>query len=529
MPVSPELVNKKSSVSTKKGPRLLRLTGTVASITLLSRIAGFVRDVMLAQVFGTGAPFDAFIVAQRLPNFMRSLFADGAFSQAFVPVMSEIKMLRTHEETKEFINRTAGTLGLVVLLITVLAEIAMPFILMAFAPGFAHGSERYQLALHMLYITFPYLLLIVLTAFSGAILNTCNHFALPAFTPVILNVALILAAYCWAPHTAVPIYTLAWGFFLGGVAQLAIQIPFLISKGLLPIPRLGFKNKDVQRVMILMIPALFGVSVAQIGVLIDGFFASFLPEGSMSWLYYSDRLTYLPLGVMGVALATVILPSLSRHHAANNQEHYGKTLDWALRLELLIGVPAAVALFVLSAPILATLIHRGAFNAYDVIMTTKSLRALSVGLPAFMMIKVLASAFYSRKDIKTPVQIAMASVVFNIIFNVLLIHPYRHAGLAFATALAAIINTGLLTFFLAKRNIFKPGRIWIAYLIRLVLANAALAGVSLWLAGPVSDWLKYGFLWRVEHLAVIISIGLFVYIASLFITGFRMHQIRAPA
>lgn len=528
MPVSPEVVNKNSSTIEKKTPRLLRLAGTVAGMTLFSRIMGFVRDVILAQIFGASPAFDAFLVAQKLPNFMRRLFGEGAFAQAFVPVMSELKMTRPHEEVQIFVNRIAGTLGLVVTLVVVLAEIIMPWILIAFAPGFSPGSERYVLSQHMLYITFPYLLLIVLTAFSGAILNTCNKFSLPAFTPVILNVALILAGYFWAPYSRVPIYTIAWAFLLGGVVQLALQIPALMSQRLLPIPMLGFKNKEVHRVMRLMVPALFGVSVAQISLLIDNFFASFLPEGSISWLYYSDRLTYLPLGVIGVALATVVLPNLSRHHATNNSEQYSKTLDWALRLELLVGIPAAVALFVLSAPILATLINRGAFTAYDVIMTAKSLKAFSIGLPAFMLIKILASAFYSRKDIKTPVKIAMLSVIFNVIFNVLLIHTYRHAGLAFSTALAAIINMGLLIFYLLKQKIVTLSRIWIAYSIRLVLANAALVVVLLWFAGPIANWLSSRFLWRIEHLIVVITLGLLVYVGALFAMGFRLNQLRAP-
>lgn len=528
MPVSVEVVNKKSLDHKKKTPRLLRLTGTVAGMTLFSRIMGFIRDIILAQIFGASPAFDAFLVAQKLPNFMRRLFGEGAFAQAFVPVMSELKMTRPHEEVQEFVNRIAGTLALVVTFVVLLAEISMPWVLIAFAPGFAHGSERYLLSKHMLYITFPYLLLIVLTAFSGSILNTCNKFSLPAFTPVILNVALILAGYFWAPYSSVPIYTIAWAFLLGGVVQLAIQVPALMSQGLLPKLKLGFKHKEVRRVMKLMIPALFGVSVAQVSLLIDNFFASFLPVGSISWLYYSDRLTYLPLGVIGVALATVVLPNLSRHHAVDNQEQYVKTLDWALRLELLVGIPAAVALFVLSAPILATLINRGAFTAYDVLMTTKSLRAFAIGLPAFMLIKILASAFYSRKDIQTPVKIAVISVVFNVIFNLLLIHTYRHAGLALSTALAAIINTLLLTFYLIKKNMFWLSGIWIPYLIRLIMANVALAEVSVWLAGPTTRWLTSSVIWRIEHLILVIIVSLLVYVGMLFALGFRLDQLRAP-
>jgi putative peptidoglycan lipid II flippase len=380
----------------------------------------------------------------------------------------------------------------------------------------------------MLHITFPYLLLIVMVAFSGAILNTCNHFSIPAFTPVLLNVALICVAWYWAPHAATPIYVLAWGLLIGGVAQLAIQLPALWAKNLLPRPRLGFKDPDVRRVMRLMVPALFGVSVAQISLLIDNFFASFLPEGSISWLYYSDRLTYLPLGVIGVALATVVLPNLSRHHANNNRQQYSATLDWALRLELLVGIPAAVALYILAGPILATLIYHGAFNAYDVVMTTESLKMFALGLPAFMLIKVLASAFYSRKDIRTPVKIAALSVIFNIVFNLALIHSLRHAGLALSTSLAASINVGFLITLLLKRKIFDSSGGWFGYFIRLIIANTAMGALIWWLAGSLTKWLQWGVFDRVAHLCIVIVAGMAGYAIVLLVSGLKLRTLRAP-
>lgn len=529
MPVSEQIVNEKTPAIEKKSPRLLRSTSTVAGMTLLSRILGFVRDVVLAQIFGAGAAMDAFIIALKLPNFMRRLFGEGAFSQAFVPVMSDLKADAPHESVQDFVNRVAGTLGLVVTLVVALFEVATPLIVAIFAPGFAHDSERYLLTTHMLHITFPYLLFIVLTAFGGAILNTCQHFSTPAFTPVLLNVALIVAAWFWAPHASVPIYVLAWGLLIGGVAQLALQIPALLKKNLLPRPQLGFKDPQVRRVMRLMVPALLGVSVMQVSLMIDNFFASFLPQGSISWLYYSDRLTYLPLGVIGVALATVVLPNLSRHHANKNDLHYSATLDWALRLELLVGVPAAVALFILAGPILATLVHRGAFDAHDVIMTRQSLCAFAIGLPAFMLIKVLASAFYSRKDIRTPVKIAALAVVFNIIFNFILIHSLRHAGLALSSAIAAMINASLLVWLLLRRQIFKPAIGWRLFLLRLVIANTVMAAILWWFSGHLSHWLAWTLFQRIEHLVLMIIAGLFIYAFVLLCLGMKPRLLRAPS
>lgn len=528
MPVSEQVVNGKPTTIEKKRPRLLRSTSIVAGMTLLSRIMGFVRDVILAQIFGAGPAFDAFVIALKLPNFMRRLFGEGAFAQAFVPVMSELRQQRPHEEVQQFVNRVAGTLGFVVMLVVALAEIATPLVVTIFAPGFAHDGLRAQLATHMLHITFPYLLLIVLAAFSGAVLNTCNHFSIPAFTPVLLNIALISVAWWWAPHVATPIYVLAWGLLIGGLAQLLIQIPALWAKGLLPRPKLGFNDPQVRRVMKLMVPALFGVSVAQVSLLIDNFFASFLPQGSISWLYYSDRLTYLPLGVIGVALATVVLPNLSRHHADNDHQQYSSTLSWALRLELLVGVPAAVALFILAGPILATLIHRGAFNSHDVVMTSESLKAFALGLPAFMLIKILASAFYSRKNIRTPVKIAALAVIFNVVFNLILIGPLRHAGLALSTTLAATINAGLLVTLLLRRSIFDPGKHWTSYFCRLIIANAVMGFMIWWLAGSLEQWLRWSLLQRIEHLLGVIMAGMLCYALVLLVSGFKLKTLRAP-
>lgn len=508
--------------------KLLRSTFTVSMMTMLSRVLGFVRDVVLAMTFGAGPAFDAFVVAFKIPNFMRRLFGEGAFAQAFVPVLADYQKNQSPESLKEFINRIAGTLGLALLLVVIAAELLAPILVMLFAPGFIHDPTRFGLTQHMLRITFPYLMLISLTAFAGATLNTFGRFAIPAFTPVLLNVSLIAVAWWWAPHTTIPIYVLAWGVLIGGVVQLALQLPFLKRVNILPCPKLMWKDKGVRRVMKLMVPALFGVSVAQISLLIDNFFASFLPQGSISWLYYSDRLTYLPLGVIGVALATVVLPSLSRFHSSNNKKHYSITMDWALRLTLLVGLPAAIGLFMLAGPLLITLIHHGEFNRFDVMMTRKSLMAFSAGLPSFMLVKILASGFYSKQNIKTPVKIAAVAMVANLLFNIALIFPLKHAGLALATSLSGWLNAILLIIFLRKRDHYQPRMSWSFWWARLLIANGVMAVVIYLVTSPVAQWFGWT-LWKAAgHLILVIALGLLSYILSLFLLGIRMRDIRSP-
>ena len=508
--------------------KLFKSTSIVAGMTLLSRLLGFARDVVLAVIFGAGPAFDAYVIAFKIPNFMRRLFGEGAFAQAFVPVLAEYRTQKTPEEVQDFVNRIAGTLAGIVLLVMLLAEIIAPLIVIVFAPGFIHDPLRFQLASHMMRITFPYLLFISLTAFSGAILNTYGKFAVPAFTPVLLNISLIAVAWLWAPHASEPIVVLAWGVLIGGAAQLAIQLPFLKKLNLLPKPRFSLKDAGVKRVIKLMIPALFGVSVVQLGLLMDNFFASFLPAGSISWLYYSDRLTYLPLGVIGVAIATVVMPNLSRQHSSNSQTVFSDTVDWGLRCVVVIGVPAAVALFVLAGPLLATLIHHGAFNARDVVMTRKSLMAFSVGLPGFMLVKILASAFYSRQNIRTPVKIAVIAMLTNLVLNLLLIVPLKHAGLALATSLSSLLNSALLLRLLLRHNIYRPQKKWGALILRIVFANVVMAGLLWWLSGHLSQWLIWHTWQRTWHLSLIIVLGMLVYFASLFTVGLRWRHFQPP-
>lgn len=512
--------------TTAKPRRLVRSASLVSFMTMLSRVLGFVRDIVLASVFGAGGAFDAFVVAFKIPNFMRRLFGEGAFAQAFVPILSEFRTRESQENTQEFVNRIAGTLGFVVLLVVLLAELIAPLIILVFAPGFTEDPARYQLAVHMIRITFPYLILISLVSFAGSVLNTCGRFGIPAFTPVLLNIALITVAWFWAPHAATPIVVLAWGVLIGGVAQLLLQWPYLKKTGLLPLPKLGFRDPGVRRVMKLMVPALFGVSVAQMSLLIDNFFASFLPAGSISWLYYSDRLTYLPLGVIGVAIATVVLPSLSRDHSAQSHKKYSQTLDWALRIVLIIGIPSAVGLFTLSGPLLSTLIQHGEFNAFDVLMARKSLMAFSVGLPGFMFIKVLASAFYSKQNIRTPVKIAAAAMVLNLILNTVLIHPLAHAGLALATSISALFNAGFLLFLLLRKKIYQPRARWLSFLFRIFIAAALMAAFILWFSEPIDVWTHWHTPERVLHLSALIAVSMVLYFGSLWLMGLRIHHFR---
>ncbi|MCX7120722.1 MAG: murein biosynthesis integral membrane protein MurJ [Gammaproteobacteria bacterium] len=508
--------------------KLVRSTSTVALFTLLSRIMGFARDIILANIFGAGGLFDAFVVAFKLPNFLRRLFGEGAFAQAFVPILADQRANQTPEQVQSFVDHVSGTLALIVSAVVIAAEIGAPLLIMIFAPGFLHDPTRYHIAVNLCREMFPYLLLIVLTALAGAILNTYGLFAAPAFTPVLLNIALIGVALLWAPHTAQPIYVLGWGVMIGGTAQLLIQIPFLKAINLMPKFKVGFHHEGTLRVMKRMIPALFGVSVAQISLLVDNIFASFLPKGSISWLYYSDRLIYFPLGLIGVALATVVMPYLSRNHASKDEKIFSETLDWALRCTLFIGLPCAVGLFILAGPILSTLLHSGKFNSFDVMMTAESLSAFAVGLPAFMLIKILASAFYARQNIKTPVKIAAIAMIVNLIFNFILIFPLKHAGLALATSISAIVNAGLLWVLLVRENIFTPLNVWKKTIMQLVISNGVMAFCIYFLAGAITPWLHWSILIRILHLLAVIVAGIGSYCLMLGLMGIRLRHFRSP-
>ncbi|MDF2182336.1 murein biosynthesis integral membrane protein MurJ [Neptuniibacter sp. CAU 1671] len=506
---------------------LLRSSAVVGLMTMLSRIMGLARDVVVAGYFGAGSSADAFFVAFKIPNFLRRLFAEGAFAQAFVPVLSEYRTQRDLNAVKALIDRVAGTLGGILIMVTVVAVTAAPVITALFAPGFyLNDSQKFALAVDMLRLTFPYLLLISLTAFAGSILNSYGRFAVPAVTPVFLNASLIGAAIFLSPLFDPPVLALAWGVMIAGVTQLIFQLPFLARLALLPRPIWGWGDEGVRRIMKLMLPALFGVSVTQISLLLDTVLASFLQTGSVSWLYYSDRLSELPLGVFGIAIATVILPSLSRKHAAQSPQAFSDTLNWALQLVLLIGVPAALALLCLAEPLLITLFHYGAMQERDVWMAGMSLRAYACGLVAFMLIKVLATGYFSRQDTKTPVKIGLQAVAANMALNLLLIGPLQHVGLAAATSLSAFLNAGLLLLGLRKLGILTWSAGWGAHLLRLLLANLALAGWVLWQVAPATEWFEMDVWQRVLNMTWLVGTGVLLYLLVLVTCGLRLHHLR---
>lgn len=509
----------------KKQRGLMQSTALVSFNTMLSRVLGFIRDVIIAQLFGASAGSDAFFVAFKLPNFMRGLFAEGSFSQAFVPVLSEYQTQSSAVEVKQFIDRMAGSLLVFLVPLTALVTLVSPLLIYVVAPGFAHDPYRFGLAAHMLRITFPYLLLISLTALSGAILNTYGNYGIPAFTPVWLNISLIGCGLVLSQYLAVPVYALAWGVLIAGIIQLAFQLPFLVQVGLLPVPRPSFAHPGVKRVLKLMIPALFGVSVSQLNLLLSTVFASLLKVGSVSWLYYADRLMNFPLGVFGVAISTVVLPYLSRNAASDDHSSYRGTLHWGLRMLLVIGVPATVSLIVLSGPLIATLFYYRAFDSHDVLMTQQCLIAYALGVQAFMLVKVLASAFYAKQNIRTPVKIAIIATVTNMAFNALLLVPLQHIGLALASSISAWVNALLLLGLLYKRQIYRFDMQMPKFAGRLVIANVILGGYLYWWAKELTPWLHHGGVWRLTHLLIVVVSAVLLYAVTLLAIGMRKRDL----
>lgn len=513
--------------------RLLQSTAIVSGMTLLSRILGFVRDAVIAQRFGVSTATDAFFVAFRIPNLLRRLFAEGSFALAFVPVLAEYKARGDEAELRRLVDHVAGTLGAILLVVTALGVIAAPLLVMLFAPGFIERPEQFQLTAQMLRLTFPYILLISLAGFAGGILNSYGRFALPAVSPVLLNLALIAAAVLGAWWFDPPIVALAAGVLCGGLLQLGLQLPALFRLGLLPRPRWGWRFAGVRKILKLMIPTLFGSSVAQLNLLVDTIIASFLIAGSVSWLYYAERLLEFPLGVFGVALSTVILPSLSAHHSNARSEDFSRALDWGLRLGLLIAVPAALSLLLLAEPLLWTLFGYRQFGAQDVRMAGLALMALGLALPAFILVKIVAPGFYARQDTRTPVKAGIISMVANMIFNAIIVGlllwhgaTAPHAGLAMASALSGWLNFLLLLRWLRAAGAYQPQSGWRRYLLQLGLAGALLAA---WMA-LVPAWLapfeSLSGAWRLLQVLGILAIGGLIYAAMLLACGIRPAQFR---
>ena len=506
--------------------KLLKSTLVVSLMTTLSRVFGLLRDIIIAAMFGPGAGVDAFIVAFRIPNFLRRIFAEGGFSQAFVPVLSEYRERRGQAEVNALVEHTAAVLGVWLCVTTIVGVLAAPLFIWVFAPGFSGDLEKQALATQMLRITFPYILFISLTAMAGGILNTHRRFAVPAFTPVLLNLSLIGCALWLTPYFPPEqrIVALAWGVLIAGVAQLLFQFPFLLKLRLLPLPRFNRDREGVGRIITLMVPTLFAASVTQINLLIDTVIASFLETGSISWLYFSDRLVEFPLGVFGIALATVILPNLAAEHTGSDNVAFNKTLDWALRWVFLVSLPAAAGLILLGAPLLTTLFQYNEFSQYDVRMAARSLMAYAIGLPAFILIKVLSSGFFSKQDTRTPVKIAVIAMLANIVLNLLLVIPLAHAGLALATSLSACINGALLYWILRKQKGFDTGPGWSGYLARVILGLGVMAlGLAYFVPDQVS-WFQWDMYERVINVVLCTLAGALVYFATLRLTGIRLHK-----
>ncbi len=507
--------------------KLIKSTALIGAITLISRIAGLIRDTIFAHLIGAGGGIaaDAFYVAFRIPNFLRRIFGEGSFSQAFVPVFSEYKTRDDAHSTQEFVNHVSGVLALVLLVVAVIGVLAAPLLVSVMAPGFLAVPEKFHLTVEMLRITFPYILFISLVSMSAGILNTYGRFAVPAFTPVLLNLSLIAAALLLAPRLHIPVIALAWGVAVAGVIQLLFQLPFLMRLRLLPRPKPVLRDEGVRRVFRLMLPGIFGVSVSQINLLVDTLLASFLVTGSVSWLYYSDRLMEFPVGVFGIAIGTVILPSLSVKHARASHEAFSHTLDWGIRLVLLVGFPATVGLIALRGPMLATLFRYGAFSAHDVVMASRSLMAFAFGLTGFLLIRVLAPGYYSRQDTKTPVRIAVVALVSNMVLSLSLILPLAHAGLALATSISAYINAGLLLRGLLRRKVYRPGSGMIGYTARLAAASLVMGTLLWWGAGHLSTWLDARALLRIGRLAFWVVAGMLTYVGVLLLLGVRPRQL----
>lgn len=522
---SPNTPTTPSTPAKAKKSGLWRSTLIVSAMTMLSRIAGLVRDMVLLNVFGADRMMDAFLVAFKIPNFLRRLFAEGAFAQAFVPVLTEYKTQRGDEAVRDLVSKVAGSLSLILLILTVVAIVGAQPIMWVFAPGFSDDPEKFKLAADMLQITFPYLLLISLTAFAGGILNSYGAFGLSAFTPVLLNLVMIASALFMAPQMDIPVMALAWGVLIAGVAQMAFQIPALYNIGMLPRFKVAFADEGVKRIFTLMIPAMFGVSVSQINLLLDTILASFLVSGSVSWLYTAERLTELPLGLIGIAVATVILPSLSAKHAEKSDTEFRAMLDWALRIIVLVGVPSSLAMLILAEPMIAALFHHGKFTDNDVAMSAAALQALSGGILAFMLIKVFAPGYYARQDTKTPVKIGIIAMVSNMVFNLMLVWSMKHVGLALASTLSAFLNAGLLYWGLHKKGVYRLEKHWVALGVRYLIANGAMVTVLLVLT-PMVDWLGANWHLRIAYLAGICVAGVATYLGTLTVIGFKWRDLR---
>ena len=506
---------------------LLKALSTISGMTLLSRVLAFVRDILIARIFGAGMATDAFFVAFKLPNMLRRLFAEGAFSQAFVPIFSEYKNRRGNDETKLMLDHVTTLLALILFVVTLIGIIAAPVLVYISAPGFVATPDKFKLTVQLLQISFPYIFFISLVSVAAGILNTYNKFWVPAFTPVLMNICFIAAALWLAPYCNPPILALAIAVFVAGVVQLLFQIPFLKKIGMMPRFSINFKDEGVRRILKQMGPAIFGVSVSQISLLINTIFASFMIAGSVSWLYYADRLMEFPSGLLGVALGTILLPSLSKLHSNGDTAEYSKMLEWGLRLIFMLALPAALALGLIAVPLLATFFQYGAFGVNDVQMSRNALVGYSVGLIGILSVKVLAPAFYARQNIRTPVKVAIVTLLVTQALNLfffMFVESLQHAGLALSISLGACLNSGILYYLLRKYQIYQPQPGWFKFFTKL-FAALILLGLTLWFGmGTEQSWLARTGWARVIHLSWLITAGIAIYFATLWVLGFRLRD-----
>ncbi|MBM5811949.1 MAG: murein biosynthesis integral membrane protein MurJ [Gammaproteobacteria bacterium] len=515
-------------------PGFLRNTSVVGAFTLLSRVTGLMRDMVYSRAFGAGSLMDAFLVAFKIPNFLRRLTAEGAFAQAFVPVITEYRVRREQEEARRLVAGVAGTFGTLLLVLTVIGVVAAPLLVFLFAPGFRADGGRFDLAVEMLRFTFPYLFFISLVALASGVLNSHGRFGLPAFTPVLLNAVMIGFAAFVAPHTAAPGLALAIGVFVAGFVQLAVQLPALRAIGMLAWPRWEPLHEGVRRIGRLMLPGIFGSSVAQVSLLLDTLIASFLMTGSIAWLYYADRLVEFPLGVFSIALATVILPGLSSHHADRSPERFAATLDWALRLTVVVVAPAATGLLLLAVPLTATIFGYGEFGPRDVAMAAYALMAYAVGLAGFSLVKVLAPGYFARQDTRTPVRVGIVALAANMGFNLAVVlpaywlgFPVPHVLLALSTGLSALLNALLLYRGLRRAGVYTPSAAWRRLLPAVAGACVLMAGFLWWAAGDWAAWAGHAGLLRAGRLALCVGGGAAVYFTVLGISGLRVRDFRS--
>ena len=515
----------------------LRSTSIVGGFTLLSRVTGLARDMVYSRMFGAGVLMDAFLVAFKIPNFMRRLFAEGAFSQAFVPVVSEYKVRSTHDEVRDLVDGAAGTLASFLALVTVVGIVMAPLLVLLFAPGFRAEQAKFDLTVEMLRWTFPYLLFISLTALAGGVLNSYGRFAVPAFTSTLLNLTMIVFAAWVAPRFEQPALALAIGVFVAGALQLAFQVPFMLRLRLLRRPRWRWDHSGVRKIGRLMMPAIFGSSVSQVALLLDTLIASFLATGSIAWLYYADRLMEFPLGVFSIALATVILPGLAAHHAAASPARFTAMLDWALRLTIVVVLPATAALLVLAGPLTVAIFHYGRFDENDVRMSSLALMAYSSGLLGFSLVKVLAPGFFARQDTRTPVRIGIQSLGVNIGLNLAIVLPLAlthdrpglHALLALNNGIGAWYNSSMLYRGLRRQGILKPAPGWRRLLVQITSATVLMCAFLWWLAGDTARWIEMGAWQRVQWMSLLVAGGGAIYFGTLWLLGLRPADLRVQS